>query len=422
MKFNLKFSLRKILNNKKAVIAISIVLAFVFWLAIVTTETPTIERTLTNVPITLETEGSIAGELALDEFSGLTQQTVSVKLSGPAYVLNQLSTEDIVISASVAEVTKPGEYELTLFANKKAFGSEYTVVSITPGVVTGVFDKTVKNKEFTVVPRITGVTPITGLVVGEPIISDAGSNVVYISGPQTEINKIAKVEALVETNEELSETKTYDGTIILYDESGKKLDNGKYTLSATTVKISQPILKSKTVPIKPTFLNAPSGYVSEPISSSLSIKEVNIAGSAATIDTITAIELSPIDFNEITKSNNTFDETLVIPSGVKVVDNIETVTVKINTDNISEKSFNVSKIVTTGDASGHNVKLNYSIKNVKICGPSAIIRTLKAEDLYAVVDLTDKGKGEYMPSVTIRSDKYPTVWAVGTYQASIRVE
>lgn len=418
MKLNFNFSLRNILNNKKVVVAISILLAFIFWLAIVTGETPTIERTLTKIPISLETDGSVVGELGLDEISGVTDQTVSVKLSGPAYVLNQLSTEDLTIYASVSEVTKPGEYQLMLSANKNSLGSEYNVVSITPAVVTARFDY-IDTKEFTVTPKITGVTAVEGLEKGDPVISDGANSTVTIKGPRTEMQKIASVVAVAETTDVLSDTKTYDGNIILYDENSKELDRTKYTISATTVKISQPILKSKTVPIVATFTNAPA---KNPITATLSVTEVNIAGPAQTIDSITKIELSPIDFNEITKSKNTFEMSLVIPNGVKTVDLVETVTVKINTSKFAEKSFTVSNITATGNAENYSVSLKSSIKNVKLCGPSSAIYSLKASDLYAVIDLTDKTKGDYIVTVTIKSDKYPNIWQVGTYQATVKVE
>lgn len=421
MKFNKDFSLRKILNNKKVVMAISIFLAFIFWLGIKMGETPTIDRTISKIPFTLETEGTVVGELGLDEISGITQQTVTVKLSGPAYILNQLTENDISVSASLSEVTKPGEYQLTLSANKKSFGSEYTIVSVTPSVITAKFDY-IDTKQFTVTPKITGVTAVTGLEKGEPVVADVGSDTITIKGPRTEIQKISSVVASASANEVLSETKTYDGTIILYDENSNELNRDNYTISATTVKISQPILKSKTVPIKATFLNVPAAYTSSPIDSTLSVTEVNIAGPAETIDTITAVELSPIDFNEISKSKNSFDVTLILPNGVKTVDKIEKVNVKINTNGFAEKSFTVSKIVTTGNTLNFTVSLKSSVKNVKMCGPSNAIYSLKADDLYAVVDLTDKNGGDYIVTVTVKSDKYPNIWQVGTYQATIKVE
>ncbi len=421
MKFNKDFSLRKILDNKKFVMAISIFFAFVFWLGIKMGETPTIDRTISKIPFTLETEGTVVGELGLDEISGVTSQTVTVKLSGPAYVLNQLSENDISVSASLSEVTKPGDYQLTLTANKNSFGSEYTVVSITPSVINAKFDY-IDTKQFSVTPRITGVTAVSGLEKGEPVVAEVGSDTITIKGPRSEIQKISSVVALAVVSETLSETKTYDGTIVLYDENFNELNRDNYTIGATTVKISQPILKSKTVPIKATFINAPDAYISAPISTTLSVTEVNIAGPAETIDAIAVAELSPIDFNEISKTKNSFDVSLILPNGVKAVDNIEKVTVSINTRSFAEKSFTVSNILTIDNSQYFTVSLKSSIKNVKMCGPSNVIYSLKADDLYAVVDLTDKNVGDYIVNVTIKSDKYPNIWQVGTYQATVKVD
>lgn len=421
MKFNKDFSLRKILDNKRFVMAISILLAFVFWLGIKMGETPTIDRTISKIPLILETQGTVVGELGLDEISGIINQTVTVKVSGPAYILNQLSENDISVSASLSEVTKPGDYQLSLTANKNSLGSEYTVISITPSVIDAKFDY-IDTKQFTVTPRITGVTAVNGLEKGDPVVADVGSDIITIKGPRSEMQKISSVVALAVVNETLSETKTYDGTIVLYDDKYNELNRDNYSISVTTVKVSQPILKSKTVPITATFINAPSGYSSQPIDNTLSVTEVNIAGPAETIDSITIAELSPIDFNQISKNKNSFDVNLVLPNGVKAVDNIEKVNVTINTRNFAEKSFTVSKILTIDNSQYFNVSLKSSIKNVKMCGPSNMIYSLKADDLYAVIDLTDKSTGDYIINVTIKSDKYPNIWQVGTYQATIKVE
>lgn len=420
MKLNKEFSLRKILNNKKIVVALSIALAFIFWLLIVMGETPIIDRTITQVPLTFDTEGTVVGELGLDEISGITDKTVSVKLSGPAYVLNRLSERDIVVTASLSEVTKPGEYQLALSANKKSFGSEYSVISITPSTVTAQFDY-IDTKQFTVTPKILGVSAVSGLEKGEPVVSEVGSDTITIKGPRTEIQKISSVVALASADEVLSETKTYDGTIILYDENLNELNNENYTISASSVKISQPILKSKTVPIKATFSNVPTAYKDAPLAHTLSITEVNIAGPAETIDALNAIELKPIDFNEISKAKSSFDVELILPNGIKTVDKIETVNVKIKTNTLAEKSFTVSNIVAIGNPSGLKISLKNSIKNVKLCGPANEIYSLKATDLYAEVDLTDKTEGDYIVTVTIKSNKHNNIWQVGVYEATVKV-
>ncbi len=421
MKFKNNFSFRKILDSKRIVSVISLVLAFAFWLIIAMSETPTINSVVNNIPFTLETEGTVVSELGLDEISGVTEQTVSVRVTGPAYVLNQISEADIAVTASLSEVTKPGEYQLELTASKKSFASEYTISEIVPAFITARFDY-IDTKQFTITPKITGVIAVDGLEKGDPVVADVGSDTITVKGPRSEIQKIASVVALAEVNEVLGETKTYDANIILYDENNNELNRDKYTISTSTVKISQPILKSKTVPIRATFINAPAAYLANPVKTVLSINEINIAGPAESIDNINYIELSPINYNQISKSNNTFEIKLALPAGVKSVDSVETVNVKVDLSSFSEKRFTISKIVASGNKNNFSVELKSAIQNVKICGPSNIINSISANDLYAEVDMTDKNKGDYIVTVNIKSAKHQNIWQVGTYQATIKVK
>ncbi len=421
MKFKTNFSFRKILNSKKTISLISLVLAFAFWVAISMSETPTINSVVNNIPFTLETDGTVVSELGLDEISGVTEQTVSVRITGPSYVLNQINESDISVTASLSEVTKPGEYQLELTANKKSFASEYTITEIVPAYITAKFDY-IDTKQFTIIPKITGVIAVDGLEKGDPVVADLGSDTITVKGPRSEIQKIGSVVALAEVNEVLGETKTYDGKVILYDENSKELNKDKYTISASSVKISQPILKSKTVPLRPTFINVPNGYLATPLKTNLSIDEINIAGPAESIDDISYIELPPINFNQISKSNNSFDVKVVLPGGVKSVDSIDTVSVKVNLSSFSEKRFTINKIIAMGNSGTNSVELKNAIKNVKICGPSSVINSISANDLYAEVDMTDKTKGDYIVTVNIKSEKYQNIWQVGTYQATIKVK
>ena len=63
-----------------------------------------------------------------------------------------------------------------------------------------------------------------------------------------------------------------------------------------------------------------------------------------------------------------------------------------------------------------------SVKNVKICGPKDILSELKASDLYAVADLSAKSEGSYTVSVIVKSDKYNTIWQVGSYKVFVNIK
>ena len=74
-----------------------------------------------------------------------------------------------------------------------------------------------------------------------------------------------------------------------------------------------------------------------------------------------------------------------------------------------------------GLASNLNSRIGSTVKNVKICGPASVMRTLTANMLYAQIDLTDKVAGNYTVDAVIKSDSLNNIWQVGTYSATVTV-
>ena len=143
-------------------------------------------------------------------------------------------------------------------------------------------------------------------------------------------------------------------------------------------------------------------------------------GPESSIDTIESISLSAIDFNNISLKNNSFDVAPILPNGIKLAENIETVTVKINTSGFSEGTYSVSEFDFKAD---EGLKVTSStIRNVKMCGPSSSIRKIKSSALYAVADLSTKTEGVYTVPVRIYAKNYDNVWQVGTYEAVVTVK
>ena len=82
----------------------------------------------------------------------------------------------------------------------------------------------------------------------------------------------------------------------------------------------------------------------------------------------------------------------------------------------------MSNVKYNGLASGLNATSDSVIKNVKICGPKAVIAKLKAERLYAEIDLSDKAAGEHTVLVTVKSDQYNNIWQVGSYSTTVKIK
>ena len=414
----MKFSLKKLLYNKKFMCAFSIIVSFSLWLIISIYQNPVREHTISNITVNIPTDAPILSTSGMDIVSGDFDKKVNVKVSGPNYIVSSLSASDILVSASLSEVTKAGTYDLELVATQNSSKSGYTFLNISPSTVTVTFDN-IDTKEFTVTPVANGVSAASGLVADTPVVSDSAYATVTIKGPRSDIALIDKVIAVADINKELSATESFDAKLKLIDASGNEIDKSPFTISAEdTLKISIPILQKAEVPIVAVFTNAPSGYESF-LKYTLEHTTVTVLGPPDTISTLEKITLAPIDFHYITKTNNSFDVALELPNGVKTVDKITDITVEIVTSSFTEKSFTVKNIEYKNVDSSLTASASKDIRNVTVCGPSKVIKSLSAEDIYAEVDLSGKAAGEHTVAAKILARNGENIWQVGEYTAII---
>ncbi len=437
MKINFpqKYRLSNLLYNKKFTIILSIVLAFSLWLGISMTENPIRQHTFTNLDAFVTLEGTAAADLGLGIVSDVASQKFSVTVSGPNYIVSSLKSEDFSLSASTLGINSSGSYKLEVAANTVNGKSGFTITSISPSTIDVSVDF-IDTKEFTLTPKLIGVSASEGLVAETPIISDSQQTTVTVRGPRSTIEKISSVATYKEVNQILSTSETFNTDVVLYDNNDKILyrytadgtvydanenivTNSYLSLSFTSVKVTQPISKTKTLNCKPTFNNLPVGLTVDDVKYSLNQSKITVIGTPEIIDKIDSISLSAIDFREVSTQNNTFDVSASIPDGVKFLESFEEFTVNIDTSKYAEVTFDINDIRCIGLSGGLKAKTDKAVKNVKICGPSSVIKNIKASDLYAVVDLTDKSAGAHTVEVVIKSDLYTDVWQLGSYTTSI---
>ncbi len=419
-----KLTLKYLTGNKKIVAIFSIFVAFIVWLSVVISQTPTIEKTI-SLPININTEGTVAGDTGLKEISGALERNVTVRVKGSAYIVSNLTADDIEVIPALNSITVPGEYSVTLNASKKALNSDYSILSVTPSEINTKFDY-VTEASYNTIIKADGIKLAAGLVDSGLIdrglrFNNPGEDTVKISGPKTETDKIASVIAFVSGQEEIRKTTNYDAQILLLDKNGNELDKKNYTLSHTTVAVSKVIYKKKTVPVNPTFSGAPSGFTNS-VKWTLSDSHIEIMGEPETIDAINKIELPAIDVTNISLNNKSIVMPLEFSGGIESVDNTTSVTVNFNLSGFAEKSFTVTNVATKNNQNNLSVTLTSAIKNIKICAPASVINKLSASDLCAQIDVSGKTAGEYIVPVTIVSSSGKTLWQVGTYEASVKMK
>lgn len=436
MKFSIpqKYRLSTLLYNKKFTVVLSVVLAFALWLGIAMTENPVRQQTFTDIGASVTLEGTAAADLGLGIISDVASQRFSVTISGPNYIVSSLKAEDFSLSASTIDINSAGTFNLEVTATSNSNKSGYTITSVSPSSIDVTVDF-IDTKEFTIVPKLIGVSASEGLVAETPVISDSQQSTVTVKGPRSTIEKIATVGTIAEVNDTLATSQTFNSDVVLYDVNDKILyrytadgtvydanenivTNSYLTLSFTNVKVTQPISKKKTVNCKAVFSNLPAGMTDEDVKYKLSQSKVTVIGTPEIVDKIENISLSPIDFRTVSTTASSFEVSASLPDGVKFLENIEFFTVDIDVSGYAETTLEIKNIRCLGLSSDLKAKTDKSIR-VKLCGPQNVIKNIKASDLFAVIDLTDKTAGDYTVEAVIKSDLYDNVWQIGTYSTSV---
>lgn len=421
------FSIKGLFKNNNFVLLFSLIAAIIFWMVLTVTESDS-ENTVAGINVSIPIENSVVSEMGLDVIGDTTGYQAAVTVKGPAYVVGTLTPNDIAVTASISGVTSAGGYELELRASKQAgsVNNEFEIVSISPSTITVNFDY-IDTKQFVVTAQAIGASAIEGLVAENPVVSDSNYATLTFKGSRTNIDKIAKVVAVAEVNQVLSETKTFKSVLEIYDAENNKLSAENYTITAadglavSDVQVSVPISKMKTVEVKAQFTNMPDAFKNNAIAHSLSYATLDIIGPPETIDNITSVSLSEINFDEISENNQQFEVSLILPDGVKSVDNVESVTVTINgLNNYVVRTFTVSNL-STSSANG-SATLSRNIRNVKICGPKSELDKISSDDLFAEVAIDGLQSGEHTVSARIKSKTSDKIWQVGSYTATVNVK
>lgn len=421
IKFPFSFSFRDLLYNKNFTVPLSIVTAFVLWLVITINQNPDIDRTFTDIPLNITLENTYAAENNMEIIGDISTQRFTVTINGPSYVVSALKATDFYVYASAAAINSPGEYQLEVSGARNTAVADYNIVSISPSTVKLYFDY-IDTKEFNLVAKADGAAAVEGLVAETAVVSGIENDTVTIKGPRTVMNKIDTVVAYAEVNKVLSQSATYDAEIMLYDEDGNEVDKTNLTVSESAVKVTVPISKRKTVPVVADFAKLPSGFAKSSISYTVDHESVEVIGTPEAIDKISQITLSAIDITSVSTASSSFDVSAKLPEGVRLLDKIDSFTVKINTAGWAEKTFNVSSIKFTGLSSGLNAASDTVLRNVKICGPKAVVNKLKDTDLYATAELSGKAAGEHTVTVTISAYSSNSIWQVGSYTATVKIK
>ncbi len=404
--------LKKFFSGKNFPLRIvSLLCALLLWFYVSEVESPTSEKTFEGISVTIKNKDILLSETELSIISDALFDA-NIVLSGKKSTLNKVDYEDIEASVDLSGINEAGLYELSINVVPP---SNTSVVSVNPKYITLSVDKTTAAS-FDIECDISYSNLPSNYSLGECIVSDSQSKTitsVTVSGPATVIEKIDKVVAKVDFGS-ISSSVEAKTDLILLDYYGGEVPSESVRLSVPSVKVTQPVYITKTLPLK--VSQAHSTFSNEQISFSITPSRVEVKGDPKILEELDAIQLDAINERTIGETLITTVNSLIkLPEGVELVTQQNTATITARLKDVTCHQLDVSaddiKIINLPN----NLEIEFYDIDSKIIVINSTNKDITLNDLSLSVDLsTYSTSGLYTVFLT-PTFKKETSWAYLPY-------
>lgn len=412
-----KFSLNKLFQNNKFLIVLALVISSITWVYMSMGTTNDTSVTISNIPIQIELPDQL-GNNGLQVFSD-TEQTATVTVTGSRAVLGSISTKDITVTAATNGIDSAGTYQISLSAVKTNPSANFQIIStVTPSNVNVIVDY-LRETSFPIQENV-----VYKVADGYYASTSLASKNITISGPQTEIAKIAKVSASAELDGTLDDSTSTTANIILYDKSGNKISTDLLKMEFDTVEASISVLPEKTVKVVPEFVNKPDGLDLGDDMLSVEPSKILLAGPKNVLDSTDSVKLESIDFATLSNKRYEYDaQGINIPTDCKNISNSTAAKLILDLSDLSKKTFTVNSFKVSGLSSKYKADVTQTNMSVTVIGSEKELKDLKSSDIECVIDTSDQSGtvGSVQMPVTFKLKGTSTCWVSGSYKANITI-
>lgn len=403
----------KLFYNDKFVMVFSILVAFISWLYMSTTSQDSTVFTVTDIPINLP---ELSDNMRYFNTDGLKAE---VKISGNALVVTGVTGDDIYITADdTSLITKPGTYTLDLVPKKSGIKTDYSFESSVSPSSIDVFVDEYDEKEIVITDKIVVNSVEEDTYASQTVLSQ---QTVKVTGAKSIINSISEVDAEYTFKSTLSETTVVNAPLVFYDSSGKKIESSYIKSDISEVDATVRVLDLHDITITPRIINLPE-YLSFD-SSLISVEPPTIKVAMPKNANISSLFTNDIDFSQLSIENNKFTVAIETPTGFKNIDGTENAEVTFNMSGMSTKNVALTKFKFINQGNDQNAVVSTKSVNLTLIGPKSKLSAIKASDITAIVDLSEKstitnGIVEMPLSFTF-GDNYSDCWVQGSYTVNV---
>ena len=414
----------KMLTNNLGLKLLSLGLAIVLWLAILTVEDPVTTRDFSDIKVT-EVNGEQLTEKG-QAYSYTNGDTVSIRVEGKSSIVGRLTANDFEAVADMSKLSITGAVVVDVSCPR------YPSVEITPigsGNVLTVDIEAITEKSLSV-RVVTNGKAASDKYVGT---GKATPNLVTISGPASEIGKVKEAVAYVTVNTGISNDINTNTSLVLLDSDGNEINTSTIKCSQSDIHVVVPVYETKTVPVRFDVTGeAAEGY--QVMSVAYEPKEVTIAGSSEALAGVSEIIMSDYDLSDKAQDIETslpiavnLEESL--PEGVIFTDNDISIALAVKIEPIRTTTVSIpfSRIQIEGKDEAYTYELSSEDDNsrtlqVEVSAPESVIRDTASTAYTASVDVLDYDTGEYVVPVSVTPPEGVTITEIPEITVTISEE
>lgn len=403
--------MKKNLINKFTLKILSLVIAVLIWLMVVTIDEPVINGTFYGIPVVIKNESYLASDLKIPMLVE-GKDTVDVRVRGPKSVIDKLKKENITAEADVQQIVSMDTTPCMVPVSVTCPGIDSEDIIISPGNIP--LDIQPQASVDKVISASSGETvPDKNYEIGS---IKAKPEKVTISGPESIVNKIDRIVARIDVSDK---TESYTGSseLKIYDKNQEELSEKEKAyidlkgINNNTVEVQVDLWRVKSnIQLKTSYSGNPRfGY--EVSSVSLTPDTVSIAGTEEALQELeeqgNILEIPP-SYISVTGKADDFevgiDLSELLPQNTKLARNINSsviATVKILPYNSREYTVSAANITTENKPDDLDVVYEQEKITVRVRGKESTLDDLTSEDIQLKIDLKDYKAGDYQMPVTV---------------------
>lgn len=374
------------LTNNLGLKLISVGLAMILWIIVVSIDDPVITRTFSGIEVEVLNADAVTSQGKTYEILD-GSNNIAVSVSAKRSILEKISKDYIKATADLKEMTILNSAAI----NVRTTRYSDMITSITPltkNLKLAVED--LDKKQLSITVETIG-NPAKGYVVGN---NSPSVNITTVTGAASKVSRISRAVATVDVSGRTSNIRT-GAEVVLYDGNGDPVNSSSVSVSVKEIVVDVDILETKEISVSA----AVSGTTAEGFAYtglvSVDPETVLIAGSGTVFNNLESIVIpaEDISIDGITEDKSfVLNITDYLPSGIRLADSgydgsvtvtayvgkLENALIDIPTSNIFIDNIPEGFTVSFADGSG--------TKRVEVQGLNEVLTNLDASTIMGSID------------------------------------